>query len=595
MKSSPWHASLLVLALFAAAAPVQAASATSGNMVVAQATGESGAGAQDLDAVRKFLAGGNNLSRLDADRLQKRLKRAERFKAMAGLPADLAAQLDQQIAAINAELANRQSAGQTGADSGAAADQSGGQPPQQQAGAAPGSGEADSFLQSAQPASGLNDQQLRQQMRKAAELSKSQGISAEQRRKLRDIVRAGRDEIQRRKTAGGDANANANANANASGNIGGAGQNGWQAGAGQQQGSGQPAGSAPVDQGAEQRARAILDANVDASKMSKQDLRKRLGDMRDLLQSNQLSPATRKALRQKLATERAILRGEVGQGSNAGAGQQQGSGAGDGSGPLNRDVVKVVIADRRPAAQLRDDELRRRIDVYRVIAFDASYSQSDRLRFRAILDQDRLVLRDRLLRGKREREARLRDRKNLNIDLSLDFRPDRPVPPRSVFAAEVDDQELTDVLAAPPRRKIDRRYTLEEVENSPGLRDAVARIEIDTVHFGFGESFLREEEIGKLDRIAEILERILAESPGEVFMIEGHTDAVGSDQANLQLSRERAKAVKEALATYYVIPEENLKTVGFGEKYLKIPTEEPEAENRRVSIARITPLVGELQ
>ncbi len=57
-------------------------------------------------------------------------------------------------------------------------------------------------------------------------------------------------------------------------------------------------------------------------------------------------------------------------------------------------------------------------------------------------------------------------------------------------------------------------------------------------------------------------------------MIEGHTDAVGSDAANLQLSRERALAVKEALSTYYVIPPENLKTVGFGEKYLKIPTEE---------------------
>jgi outer membrane protein OmpA-like peptidoglycan-associated protein len=86
----------------------------------------------------------------------------------------------------------------------------------------------------------------------------------------------------------------------------------------------------------------------------------------------------------------------------------------------------------------------------------------------------------------------------------------------------------------------------------------------------------------------------LAASPDEVFMIEGHTDAVGSDASNLELSRQRSSAVKEALSTYYVIPEENLKTVGFGERYLKIPTAEPEAENRRVSIARITALVGAL-
>ena len=123
----------------------------------------------------------------------------------------------------------------------------------------------------------------------------------------------------------------------------------------------------------------------------------------------------------------------------------------------------------------------------------------------------------------------------------------------------------------------------------------MARIEIDTVNFGFGEGFLREEEIDNLDRIARVMERILAANPGEVFMIEGHTDAVGSAQSNLVLSRQRAEAVKRALVRYYVIPPENLRTVGLGERFLKIPTEEPEAENRRVSAARITPLVGELR
>jgi outer membrane protein OmpA-like peptidoglycan-associated protein len=163
-----------------------------------------------------------------------------------------------------------------------------------------------------------------------------------------------------------------------------------------------------------------------------------------------------------------------------------------------------------------------------------------------------------------------------------------------VFAAEVDDEELERVIVAPPRRKVERRYTVDEMERSPEARDAVTRIEIDTVNFGFGEGFLREEEIEKLDRIAQVLERILAKNPDEVFLLEGHTDAVGSDASNLRLSRERAAAVKEALTTYYVIPEENLKTVGLGERYLKIPTLQAEAENRRVSLARITALVGEL-
>ncbi|MFY8151120.1 MAG: hypothetical protein ACOVOI_03425, partial [Hyphomicrobiales bacterium] len=60
---------------------------------------------------------------------------------------------------------------------------------------------------------------------------------------------------------------------------------------------------------------------------------------------------------------------------------------------------------------------------------------------------------------------------------------------------------------------------------------------------------------------------------------------------NLALSRKRAEAVKEALLEYYVIDEKNLATVGLGERYLKIPTPDPEEENRRVTIRRITDLV----
>jgi outer membrane protein OmpA-like peptidoglycan-associated protein len=79
---------------------------------------------------------------------------------------------------------------------------------------------------------------------------------------------------------------------------------------------------------------------------------------------------------------------------------------------------------------------------------------------------------------------------------------------------------------------------------------------------------------------------------GQVFLIEGHTDAVGSDAANLALSQARAAAVEEALVYYYAIDPSNVRTVGLGERFLKIPTEEPEEENRRVTVRRITPLLA---
>jgi outer membrane protein OmpA-like peptidoglycan-associated protein len=40
-------------------------------------------------------------------------------------------------------------------------------------------------------------------------------------------------------------------------------------------------------------------------------------------------------------------------------------------------------------------------------------------------------------------------------------------------------------------------------------------------------------------------------------------------------------------------PPENLKTVGYGGRYLKIPTAEAEAENRRVSVSRATAVLSQ--
>ena len=64
--------------------------------------------------------------------------------------------------------------------------------------------------------------------------------------------------------------------------------------------------------------------------------------------------------------------------------------------------------------------------------------------------------------------------------------------------------------------------------------------------------------------------KLLKKNPAETFLIEGHTDAVGSDVANLALSDRRAEAVADALTNVFGIPPENLATQGYGERYLKI-------------------------
>ena len=86
----------------------------------------------------------------------------------------------------------------------------------------------------------------------------------------------------------------------------------------------------------------------------------------------------------------------------------------------------------------------------------------------------------------------------------------------------------------------------------------------------------------KLAAIAEGLNRAISENPSEVFLIEGHTDAVGPDVDNLSLSDRRAESVAIALTQQFGVPAENLSTQGYGEQYLKVPTDGPERANRRV-------------
>jgi outer membrane protein OmpA-like peptidoglycan-associated protein len=76
-------------------------------------------------------------------------------------------------------------------------------------------------------------------------------------------------------------------------------------------------------------------------------------------------------------------------------------------------------------------------------------------------------------------------------------------------------------------------------------------------------------------------------------MIEGYTDAVGSDIDNLSPSDHRAQTVAEILSDDFNVPPENLVTQGYGKEYLKIPTDGPERANRRVAIRRITPLLSQ--
>jgi len=126
---------------------------------------------------------------------------------------------------------------------------------------------------------------------------------------------------------------------------------------------------------------------------------------------------------------------------------------------------------------------------------------------------------------------------------------------------------------------------------SVALRERMPRIDLNTVNFDTGSWELTVSQIEKLAALAESLNRAIDRNPREVFLIEGHTDAVGNDVDNLSLSDRRAESVAIVLTQQFNVPPENLTTQGYGSQYLKIPTPGPERANRRVTVRRITPLL----
>jgi OOP family OmpA-OmpF porin len=151
---------------------------------------------------------------------------------------------------------------------------------------------------------------------------------------------------------------------------------------------------------------------------------------------------------------------------------------------------------------------------------------------------------------------------------------------------------IYETMEAPPVDRIERRYSLDEIRYSPSVRMLMPSIDVNTINFETGSWEVPPDQAARLQSIADGLNRAIQRNPREVFLIEGHTDAVGNDTDNLSLSDRRAESAAELLTQQFGVPAENLTSQGYGSQYLKEQTSGPSRINRRVTIRRITPLLN---
>jgi len=154
------------------------------------------------------------------------------------------------------------------------------------------------------------------------------------------------------------------------------------------------------------------------------------------------------------------------------------------------------------------------------------------------------------------------------------------------------DQILRKLEAAPRQRvRPEQRVTIREFKRRPEMRRMAPSIDIQSINFAFGSDEIPASQYGKVENIARAIERLTSRNRRAQVLIEGHTDAVGSAASNQVLSERRAESLKRLLVMRYRISPRALETVGYGEEFLLVPTENEDWRNRRVTLRRIDEFV----
>ncbi len=159
------------------------------------------------------------------------------------------------------------------------------------------------------------------------------------------------------------------------------------------------------------------------------------------------------------------------------------------------------------------------------------------------------------------------------------------------YSAASDRESLRQALLAADRRDLGRRFSLRQVREYAGVRELAPEINLEAITFTTNSAALEPSQARRLRQMGQLMRELVANDPTELFLIEGHTDAVGSGGHNLLLSDRRAESVALAFSEYFGVPAENMVVQGYGESYLKIRSQQAERLNRRVAVRRITALV----
>jgi outer membrane protein OmpA-like peptidoglycan-associated protein len=105
------------------------------------------------------------------------------------------------------------------------------------------------------------------------------------------------------------------------------------------------------------------------------------------------------------------------------------------------------------------------------------------------------------------------------------------------------------------------------------------------INFDYNSADISKKSLPSVQALGKALTN--PDLKGSTFVVAGHTDAVGSETYNQDLSERRADSIKRYLVDKYSIPGPDLVTVGYGKTKLKDPNNPTSEVNRRVQVVNM--------
>jgi outer membrane protein OmpA-like peptidoglycan-associated protein len=152
-----------------------------------------------------------------------------------------------------------------------------------------------------------------------------------------------------------------------------------------------------------------------------------------------------------------------------------------------------------------------------------------------------------------------------------------PLPDPSVKAKEIS---FVDSL----RNRKTRSLSLGEREEIAEIASTKPRIDLD-IQFDYNSAEIRKTSLSSVQELGKALSN--PSLKGSTFVVAGHTDAIGGETYNQDLSERRADTIKRYLTDKYGINGTDLVTVGYGKTKPKDPNALLDPINRRVQVVNL--------